>query len=289
MKDNELKIMIEYYNKGLNDREISELMNVTQNKICKTRTKYNLKPNSHNRLSYDDIKNLILENKTDSFIANVLNCSKDGIYAIRKKLNIERISLNKNQKIEFNENQLNVLIGTVLGDSHLGIGKDCINPYMSCEHCMKQHELNIELSKIFYNFNCNVSIYNRFDKRSDTHYTSSNFRIPANEGLINIYNSFYLDKIKHIPFNLLNKFNEQSLAWMFMDDGSKLGSGFTIATNCFKYEELVLFNDFLHQKFDLNISIHKYNKIYIDKKSSDTFINIINPFILECVKYKVGS
>ena len=30
-------------------------------------------------------------------------------------------------------------------------------------------------------------------------------------------------------------------------------------------------------------------KIYIDKKSSDTFINIINPFILECVKYKVGS
>ena len=33
MKDNELKIMIEYYNQGLNDREISELMNVTQNKI----------------------------------------------------------------------------------------------------------------------------------------------------------------------------------------------------------------------------------------------------------------
>ena len=38
MKDNELKIMIEYYNQGLNDREISELMNVTQNKICKTST-----------------------------------------------------------------------------------------------------------------------------------------------------------------------------------------------------------------------------------------------------------
>jgi hypothetical protein len=45
-----------------------------------------------------------------------------------------------------------------------------------------------------------------------------------------------------------------------MDDGSKLGSGFKIATNCFELSELEELCKLLCEKYNLNCSIHS-NKI----------------------------
>jgi len=42
-----------------------------------------------------------------------------------------------------------------------------------------------------------------------------------------------------------------------MDDGSKLGSGFKIAINCFNLIELEQLCKLLYDKFNLNCSLHK--------------------------------
>jgi hypothetical protein len=42
-----------------------------------------------------------------------------------------------------------------------------------------------------------------------------------------------------------------------MDDGSKLGSGFKIATNCFTFTELEQLCILLNVKFNLNSSLNK--------------------------------
>jgi hypothetical protein len=42
-----------------------------------------------------------------------------------------------------------------------------------------------------------------------------------------------------------------------MDDGSKLGSGFKIATNCFIFTELEQLCNLLDDKFNINSSLHK--------------------------------
>jgi hypothetical protein len=42
-----------------------------------------------------------------------------------------------------------------------------------------------------------------------------------------------------------------------MDDGSKLGSGFKIANNCFTLTELEQLCHLLYEKFNLNYSLNK--------------------------------
>ena len=67
------------------------------------------------------------------------------------------------------------------------------------------------------------------------------------------------------------------LAIWFMDDGSKLKSGFKLATHCFVLNELEQLCELLKLKFNLNCSIHKDRKqyvIYIKNEFGATFCQI---------------
>lgn len=73
-----------------------------------------------------------------------------------------------------------------------------------------------------------------------------------------------------------------------MDDGNKATTGgYILATNCFTSEELKIFQEFLLNKFNLDTTIHKGNKIYIRKKSGEIFKKLVNPFIIDSMKYKL--
>lgn len=111
--------------------------------------------------------------------------------------------------------------------------------------------------------------------------------IPANPELLPIYKSFYLDGKKHIPFNLLDKFSEVSLAFLFMDDGCKTSCSYSIATNCFDLKELEEFRIFLKRKFNLETSIFKSKVLYIRAKSRDIFTSLVSPYIIPCMQYKL--
>ena len=113
--------------------------------------------------------------------------------------------------------------------------------------------------------------------------------VPANPTLKSWYYSFYKDKIKIIPFDLFEYFTEVSLAFMYMDDGYKTQCSYGIATNCFTIEELNKFRIFLLEKFNLETSIHKGNRLYILAKSAKRFTELISPYICNCMKYKLQS
>ena len=83
-----------------------------------------------------------------------------------------------------------------------------------------------------------------------------------------------------------------ALAIWFSDDGSLLGSGFKIATSCFTKKELEKLIELLSKKYNLNCSLHKdrnYWSIYIKKSSAENFANLIKNYMLNSLKYKLGS
>lgn len=59
------------------------------------------------------------------------------------------------------------------------------------------------------------------DPRTGIYYEKYFCRTPCNPALNYLYEAFYKNKKKVIPFELLDNFTAKSLAFMYMDDGSK--------------------------------------------------------------------
>nr|NP_038225.1 endonuclease homologue protein [Wickerhamomyces canadensis]Q34807.2 RecName: Full=Probable intron-encoded endonuclease 1 [Wickerhamomyces canadensis]6X1J_A Chain A, Probable intron-encoded endonuclease 1 [Wickerhamomyces canadensis]BAA06580.2 endonuclease homologue protein [Wickerhamomyces canadensis] len=110
---------------------------------------------------------------------------------------------------------------------------------------------------------------------------------------------YFMENHKKIikPDLVLNYITERSLAYWFMDDGGKWdynkktkNKSLVLHTQGFKKEEVeILIND-LNIKFNLNCSI-KFNKnkpiIYIPNKDYELFYNLVNPYIIPEMKYKL--
>ena len=100
--------------------------------------------------------------------------------------------------------------------------------------------------------------------------------------------------IKIIPDNIEQFLTPISLAIWYMDDGSKLGKGAKIATNCFTKIELLNLCQILKNKFNITVTVHSggINKgytLYIWASSMATFSHIIKPYVLPSLYYKLGN
>jgi hypothetical protein len=76
-----------------------------------------------------------------------------------------------------------------------------------------------------------------------------------------------------------------------MDDGMFVKTGIRIATYNFTYEEHQRIIFILKIKFDLNCTIQTLNNrhcIYIKADSLNKIINLIDPYIIPSMKYKLG-
>jgi len=100
-------------------------------------------------------------------------------------------------------------------------------------------------------------------------------------------------KIKIIPLNIEEYLTPLALAIWFMDNGSKIGKGAKIATNCFTYNEILFLIEVLYKKYNIKSSIisggiNKGYSLYISTTSMSIFIEIIKPFMLPSLYYKLG-
>lgn len=285
--------LILLYNEGKMDSEIAKILKVSDSAIYYWRKKLNLKSkftySKISKINNSKFEELFNKGLSDYEIAKELNMSPDGIYSHRMRYKYYRDSLSINKAIRLTDFQKQVLLGTVLGDATLRINKDSINPSISCAHCTKQEEYCKYKTRIFESLGakCNYHKRNKPDKRNGNIYEDFTMFVPANPELKNWYNLFYINKKKRIPFELFENFTEVSLAFMFMDDGYKVGKTYGIATCCFSKEELLEFKRFLFNKFNIESSIMRNNTLYIRVCSSALFTKIISPYICKCMEYKL--
>lgn len=282
---------LKLYKEGLDDVEISKQCNITSGAVQSFRKRNNLPKNfSYSKfrtIDYTMVEKLSKENIGDEEIAKLLNCSSDGVWNVRKTQGFTRRSLVKNELIDLTAFQKQVLIGTVLGDSSLRLGRSNETPSLICSHSIKQKELVEKLTSIFLNYDATIRDFSRYDKRTDKIYTGSIFVTKSNPAFTPYRNLFYPEGTKIIPKEIYNDFTDVSLAYLFMDDGTKCKSGYSIATMCFTKEDVDFLRNLLFEKFGLETSRHKRNEIYIKNTSKELFKQIVSPYILDCVQYKL--
>jgi LAGLIDADG DNA endonuclease family/NADH-Ubiquinone oxidoreductase (complex I), chain 5 N-terminus len=191
---------------------------------------------------------------------------------------------------------IQVIIGSLLGDGHLEKRLKGIGSRLIIEQTNKNVEYLMWLYKFFYDrgycTKLKPKIFKRIRKNNVIYY-GIKFNTYTFSSLNWLHDSFYSkDNIKHLPISLLNYYlNPFSLAIWFMDDGSKLGSGFKLATNCFNSSELEELCNLLKKNFKLDCNLHKDKlswTIYIKKNSAKHFSNLIEPYMLNSMKYKLG-
>lgn len=199
-----------------------------------------------------------------------------------------------------NEDVISVLVGSILGDSHLEKRKRGIGTRVIFEQCNR----NVEYIMWFHGFfasrgYCSPSkpkLITRIKKHNKVFYqyrvTSYTFT-----SLNWLHNMFYkvIDSrfVKIITQDLEKYLTPLALAVWFMDDGSKINKTVRIATNCFHKSDLECLCKLLNHKYDLDVSIHKsgLNKghiLYIKTSSLNKFIEIVKPYMLPCMLYKLG-
>lgn len=191
---------------------------------------------------------------------------------------------------------ISIIFGSLLGDAHaekrlngLGTRISFFQEGVHVEYLLYLHKL---LSELGY---CNPKVpvvTNRLGTKGKVRkiirfstwtYTSFNW----------IHDLWYKDKIKCVPECIGQYLTPLALAIWIMDDGAKVGKGLKFSTNSFTYNECLILVKALNDNFNIKASIQSAGSnnqyiIYIWKESMDDLRNIVSPYIIPEMKYKIN-
>ncbi len=189
--------------------------------------------------------------------------------------------------------QKEILIGTLLGDAHLEENGN--NVRLRIDHKENQEKYLRWKYLEFEDLTCgNPRLIKETDKRTGRVYGRWHFSTYSLD-LFNVYRKmFYRDGKKVIPKNINKLMNSSlSLAVWFMDDGHKRTdcNGLRLSTDSFRFQEQKLLQECLKNNFEIESKLHKKRKswnIYIPSSEAKKFCEIIKPFIISGMDYKLS-
>jgi len=97
--------------------------------------------------------------------------------------------------------------------------------------------------------------------------------------------------VKVIPLNIYELLTPSSLAYWIMGDGSKQNNGIHLSVYAYTLAECDLLVEALNRKFNINCTLHKHNKgprIYLDKASTLLVRDLVKPYFVPSMYYKLG-
>ena len=186
-----------------------------------------------------------------------------------------------------------ILIGTLLGDGTLELNGQ--NVRLRIDHSMKQKDYVEWKHKEFFNLAPSGvrDFAQKINCRTGKIYRHSKFDTFSNIFLNEFYRMFYIGRRKRVPNNIVKILKKPlSLAVWFMDDGYKRNdcNALRISTDSFSIKEQELLLQCLKQNFKINAKIHKKGKnwnIYIPSSEAKEFCDIIKPYIIPSMEYKI--
>jgi hypothetical protein len=221
---------------------------------------------------------------------------------VKNKLSLKSVKLSSRDRIgPHNIDILSMIIGSTLGDTHLEKRKNGLGTRIIFE----QSSDNVEYLMWFHNYLANKGYCSNtkpklqirirqkgkvFYQYRVNSYTFSSFNW-IHEMFYKLVDNKY---IKIVPLNIGEYLTPLALAIWFMDDGSSLNRSARIATNCFTLEEVNLLCNVLKSRYNIIATLNKCGKdkghiIYIHVKSMELFANIVKPYLLPSLYYKLGS
>lgn len=100
-----------------------------------------------------------------------------------------------------------------------------------------------------------------------------------------------LSKVKVIPLNIYDMLTPAALAHLIMGDGGFKSKGIYLCTDCYTIQNVVRLMNVLIIRYELKCTLHKSSKnyrIYISRKSVGKVVELIKPYLIPSMYYKVG-
>ena len=215
-----------------------------------------------------------------------------------KKLLGKRLVEYKNL-LTLSEFQQDVLIGTILGDGNIRILKK--EALLTVSHSGKQKDYVFWKYDVFRNWVLTkpreeIRLYY---KNPDKHLVSWRFSTISHSILTRYHNLFYPNGIKVVP-SLIDSIliSPLALAVWYMDDGSRkpYGRGAFLHTQSFTIGDQVKLIQILKKNFSVTARLSsaglwkgkRYYRLYITAKSFPHFRNLVLPYILPLMQYKIS-
>lgn len=193
--------------------------------------------------------------------------------------------------MKYSKDKTGLLVGMLLGDAYLtktgclGIG-----------HSIKQKDYLLykkDRLKYFFTFSY-TERYCGENKQYLECFIRSNIT-----PYLKLMRKIWYKPNKVLSKKMVYKISEEGLAYWYLDDGSLLfqrdkekkiesRKGY-LNTQGFSYEENVLLQEVLKNKFDINTKIHKdgkYFRLYLNSNELRKLLKIISPYIPKSMKYK---
>lgn len=212
--------------------------------------------------------------------------------------------------MKLNDEQKDLIFGTLLGDGNLqtetqgrtwryrALQKAEHKPYLDHKFSILE-SLCIPGSLPSYS----KTLDERTNKLSERWYFNT-----LTQDCLRFYgNMFYTyDKtkgrfIKDVPKNLSQHLTPRAIAYMYMDDGSLKWSGHSnamrICTESFSVDGVKLIQKVFKNKYNIDTNLEKKTlsdgtfgqRISIPEKSSEKFRELIQEYLVDCMKYKVSD
>ena len=209
---------------------------------------------------------------------------------------VNRLSSMERKLILIPDDIKNILVGILLGDAHIVKRSTTGNSKLVYAQTAVKHKMYFDCvySKFFRFYVKDYRPQSRItkDKKTNKIYSAISFttmQLPY----FNAYKElFYSSNKKLVPNNIHELLTPQGLAYWIMDDGSKQGKGLHISVYAFTNDDVDKLMFTLQDKFNLKCSIH-YNKnnkprIYIFKESMSHLTDMIKPYFVSDMLYKLG-
>ena len=195
-------------------------------------------------------------------------------------------------KEKLTNEQKSLIIGSILGDGYIRQLPGRADAFLEINHSNKAQQY------VDYKYNIlkNICESEPKERYTDELKTKKAYRFftKQNKEITILYNQFYKNNKKIIPRDL--ELNAMIMAIWYMDDGSKTQNKLNNANiNIYLNTQQFSLNDqkyllFLLRKIGINARLNKdkiYYRIRILKDSVPVFMQMIDKYIIESMRYKI--
>lgn len=191
-----------------------------------------------------------------------------------------------------------LIVGTLLGDGTMRVGKGARNANLKIEQGLEQKEYTEYKYSVLKNLVLTgPKISFRNDQKGNRYEKSWWFRTVRHPLLTEIYNKFYTGDgyrtgRKIIPKDIRNDLTSQAFAIWIMDDGCYNKEAIDISTYSFSEDEIKLLESAIFEKFSIHMVHHKDRdkgfRMFAGRSESKKIINLVRPYIVYPMEYKIG-
>jgi hypothetical protein len=197
----------------------------------------------------------------------------------------------------FPSHQLDVIIGSLLGDARLECRSVGLRSPITAR--FRVHHGERQKDYVFWKYGILKGLVSKGPReilwtnpKRGLREVSWYFHTRSSEEFGIIHGCFYQNGVKVLPENIFDWLTPQMIAVWFMDDGSNLGESFTLSTHGFSYEEQMRIVHFFEIRFDIAMTIVKDRdkfKLAVGKPYRRKFEDIIRSYIIPSMIYKIAS